>query len=154
MFLFDHVVQNVRYPQLTQVSFSSQTPHYSFGSLTRPLIQHSFPRSFPFVIASGSSHSLLSVSFTFCIIFPTPRDSLRPQAFTLSTAENCIAFACIRSNLACQSFKVHFLYRSFAHIFHRPISPVQHRTSFQNLLCCHVQVARAHAIIHTRICPF
>jgi hypothetical protein len=94
----------------------SQTPHYSFGSLTRPLIQHSFARS-PLVIASGSSHSLLSVSFTFGIIFPTPRGSLHPQACTFPRprfASLLLAFA--RIWLSIHS-KVHFLYRSFAHIF-------------------------------------
>lgn len=65
-------------------------------------------------------------------------DSLRPQACMLSVAKICIAFACIRW------LSIHSRYIPYIaplHIsFHWPISPVQHRTSYQNLLCCHVQV--------------
>ena len=64
------------YPITAIDPFLSQTPHYSFGSLTRPLIQHSFARLIPFDIASGLSHSLLSVSFTFFINFLTARGTL------------------------------------------------------------------------------
>jgi len=104
----------------------SQTPHYSFGSLTGPLIQYSFAPSFPPVTASGSSHSLLSVSFTFGIIFRTLSWFFAPSSLYVSTAEICIAFACICSNLAFLSF--HPRYSSYA-------APLHIYFSLANITC-------------------
>ena len=145
----------LEYPITAIPPFLSQTPHYSFGSLTRPLIQYSFARSFPPVTASGSSHSLLSVSFTFGIIFPSPRRSLRPQACTflrprfasllLAFARICFAFPSIQGTvpipLLCTYVSIgqYHLYNIAHHI----------KTYYVAMY----KLPRASAIIHTRISP-
>lgn len=66
----------------------------------------------------------------------------------------CVAFACTRSNLAFYPFKVHFLYRSFAHLFigqYHLYNTAHHIKTFYVTMC---KSPRAYAIIHHASVPF
>jgi len=85
---------------------------------------------------------LLSVSLHFT--------SSSPQLWYFLCPQACVRFPWPRFASLLLAFariwpSIHTRYISYTaplHIaFHRSISPVQHRTSYQNLLCCHVQVA-------------
>ena len=103
------------------------------------MIQHSFAHSFPFVIASGSSLIVFGFHYV-CYHLLTPRDSLHPQACALDAVKTCIAVL-VFARIWLSAHSKYISYTAPLHIsFHWPISPVQHRTPYQNLLCCHVQV--------------